>query len=118
MKKAVFPGSFDPITIGHIDVIKRALKLFDQITIGVADRKEKSPIFSLNEREELVKKVTAKIKRVKVKVDSCGAAQRPDCDVIDSAICGYPIQPFPRDLIAILRVIGESNQIPILVEEQ
>lgn len=67
MKKAVFPGSFDPITIGHIDVIKRALKLFDQITIGVACRKEKSPIFSLNEREEMVKKVTANIKRVEVK---------------------------------------------------
>lgn len=67
MKRAVFPGSFDPITIGHIDVIKRALKLFDRITIGVARREEKSPIFSLTEREELVKKVTADIKRVEIK---------------------------------------------------
>lgn len=67
MKKAVFPGSFDPITNGHIDVIKRALKLFDQIIIGVARREEKSPIFSLEEREALVKKVTANIKRVEVK---------------------------------------------------
>jgi len=67
MKRAIFPGSFDPITDGHIDVIKRALKLFDHITIAVAHRKEKSPIFTLKEREELVKKVTANISRVDVK---------------------------------------------------
>jgi len=67
MKKAVFPGSFDPITNGHIDVIKRALKLFDRITIGVARREEKSPIFSCKEREKLAKMVTAKIDRVDVK---------------------------------------------------
>jgi len=67
MKRAIFPGSFDPITDGHIDVIKRALKLFDRITIGVARRKEKSPIFTLKEREELVKKATANISRVDVK---------------------------------------------------
>lgn len=67
MKKAVFPGSFDPITNGHIDVIKRALKLFDRIVIAVANRKEKSPIFTLKERAELVKKVIADINRVEVK---------------------------------------------------
>lgn len=67
MKKAVFPGSFDPITNGHIDVIRRALKLFDQITIGVARRQEKSPIFTLKEREALVKKVTVNLKRIQVK---------------------------------------------------
>jgi pantetheine-phosphate adenylyltransferase len=67
MKKAIFPGSFDPITIGHIDVIKRALKLFDQITVGVARREEKSPIFTLSEREQMVKKVLANIKRIEVK---------------------------------------------------
>jgi pantetheine-phosphate adenylyltransferase len=67
MRKAVFPGSFDPITNGHIDVIKRALKLFDHITIGVARREEKSPIFSFREREKLVKAVTAKMNRVVVK---------------------------------------------------
>lgn len=67
MKKAVFPGSFDPITDGHIDVIKRALKLFDRITIAVANRKEKSPIFTLKEREQLVKKVLANFKQVEVR---------------------------------------------------
>jgi pantetheine-phosphate adenylyltransferase len=67
MKRAVFPGSFDPITNGHIDVIKRALKLFDRITIAVANRKEKSPIFTVKEREALVKKVAVNLDRVDVK---------------------------------------------------
>ncbi|MEO0075692.1 MAG: pantetheine-phosphate adenylyltransferase [candidate division WOR-3 bacterium] len=67
MKKAVFPGSFDPITNGHIDVIKRALKLFDEIIIGVARREEKHPLFSFAERTALVKLVTKDLKRVTVK---------------------------------------------------
>lgn len=67
MKKAVFPGSFDPITNGHIDVVKRALKLFDQITIGVASREEKNPFFTFQERTKLVQAVTANFQRVEVK---------------------------------------------------
>jgi pantetheine-phosphate adenylyltransferase len=67
MKKAVFPGSFDPITLGHIDVINRALKLFDTIVVGIARREEKSPIFSMAEREKLVKQVLVKMSRVEVK---------------------------------------------------
>ncbi len=67
VKRAVFPGSFDPITNGHIDVINRALKLFDHIVIGVAKRKEKNPIFTLAERESLVKKVVGNMKGVEVK---------------------------------------------------
>ncbi|MCX8014796.1 MAG: pantetheine-phosphate adenylyltransferase [candidate division WOR-3 bacterium] len=67
MKIAVFPGSFDPITNGHIDIIKRALKLFDKIIVAVAKREEKSPIFSLAEREQMVKSVLKKFKQVEVK---------------------------------------------------
>ncbi len=67
MRKAVFPGSFDPITNGHIDVVKRALKLFDKIIIAVARREEKSPIFTTQEREQLVKKVIGKNSRIEVK---------------------------------------------------
>ncbi|MCX7785295.1 MAG: pantetheine-phosphate adenylyltransferase [candidate division WOR-3 bacterium] len=67
MKKAVFPGSFDPITNGHIDVVKRALKIFDKIIIAVAKREEKSPIFTMSEREQLIKKVLGKMSRVEIK---------------------------------------------------
>ncbi|MCS7258811.1 MAG: pantetheine-phosphate adenylyltransferase [candidate division WOR-3 bacterium] len=67
MKKAVFPGSFDPITNGHIDIITRALKLFDQIIVAIAYRKEKKPLFSFKERVELAKKSTSNLPNVIVK---------------------------------------------------
>ena len=45
MKKAIFPGSFDPITIGHVDIIKRAMKVFDEIIIAVGDNTDKKYMF-------------------------------------------------------------------------
>ncbi len=65
-KIAVYPGTFDPITYGHIDVIKRALFLCDKLIVGVAERKEKKPLFSLKERVELAKKSLAWTKKVEV----------------------------------------------------
>ena len=57
MKKiAIYPGTFDPITFGHIDVIKKALKLFDQIVVGVSDVNNKDYLFDADERIEIVKK--------------------------------------------------------------
>jgi pantetheine-phosphate adenylyltransferase len=55
MKIAIYPGTFDPITFGHIDIIKRALKLFDKIIIAAAKDNYKNPLFSLDERVELIK---------------------------------------------------------------
>ena len=61
MKKvAVYPGTFDPITFGHIDVIKKALKLFDKIVVGVSDVNNKNYLFSSNERIEIVNKALFK----------------------------------------------------------
>lgn len=54
MKKAIYPGSFDPITFGHVDIIKRALEVVDQLVIGISINQEKSPLFTLKEREALV----------------------------------------------------------------
>ncbi len=56
MKKAVFPGSFDPITLGHIDIIKRAIPLFDKIVIAIGINAEKKYMFSLEERVNFIKK--------------------------------------------------------------
>ena len=58
MKKAVFPGSFDPFTIGHKDVLGQALNIFDHIIIAVGENSNKSCMFSLNERISFIKKST------------------------------------------------------------
>ncbi len=66
-KIAVYPGTFDPITNGHLDVIKRGAEIFDTLIILVAERKEKHTLFSINERIELVKCATKGVKNVIVK---------------------------------------------------
>lgn len=67
MKKAVYPGTFDPITLGHLDVIERALKIFDNLTIGVTTNSNKKPTFSLKERVKLVKENVSHLNTVEVK---------------------------------------------------
>ena len=52
--KAIYPGTFDPITIGHLDIIKRAAKIFDDLTIAIAENPSKKPLFSHTERKDLV----------------------------------------------------------------
>ena len=59
-KIAIYPGTFDPITYGHIDVIKKALKLFDKIVVGVSDVSSKNYLFSSDERIEIVNKALFK----------------------------------------------------------
>ncbi len=55
-RSAVYPGTFDPITLGHVDVVQRGLKLFDHIIIGVAENPDKQPMFGLHARLEMVSK--------------------------------------------------------------
>ena len=67
MKKiALYPGTFDPITNGHYDVIERALKLFDEVIIAVAVSQDKKPMFTLKKRIKMIKKATANLKNVHV----------------------------------------------------
>ncbi|MFH1255968.1 MAG: pantetheine-phosphate adenylyltransferase [Candidatus Diapherotrites archaeon] len=66
-RKAIYAGTFDPVTLGHIDVIERALQLFDEIVIAVTDNPGKAPFFSIDERIALLKGATKKFKRVSVK---------------------------------------------------
>jgi pantetheine-phosphate adenylyltransferase len=55
MRRAIYPGSFDPITNGHLDVIERASKLFDEVIVAIAQNVEKEPLFSLEERLEVLR---------------------------------------------------------------
>ncbi len=56
-KVAIYPGSFDPITYGHIDIVERALEIFDKVIVAIADNEEKRPLFTVEERLGIVKEV-------------------------------------------------------------
>jgi pantetheine-phosphate adenylyltransferase len=66
MKRALVPGTFDPITNGHLDVINRASKIFDEVVVAVAKSEKKHTLFSLEERQQLAELATADIPNVKV----------------------------------------------------
>lgn len=66
MKKVIYPGSFDPITNGHLDIIKRAAQIFDEVVVAVGNNPDKNTLFSDKERVELIKKSVFDIKNVSV----------------------------------------------------
>jgi pantetheine-phosphate adenylyltransferase len=66
MKRAIYPGSFDPVTNGHLDVVERARKLFDEVIVAVAHNDEKAPLFTLQERLDLLQQTVGKIDNVRI----------------------------------------------------
>ena len=66
MSKVIYPGSFDPVTYGHLNIIERASKIFDEVIIAVFNNNSKEPLFTMDERVGLLKKSTSEIKGVKV----------------------------------------------------
>lgn len=66
MKTAVYPGSFDPVTNGHLDIIRRSAKVFDEVIVGVLVNPQKKGLFDIEERVELIQKVVKDIPNVKV----------------------------------------------------
>ena len=88
-KIAIYPGTFDPITYGHIDVIKKALKLFDKIVVGVSDVSNKNYLFSSQERIEIVNKALfkdLKLNKKKIVVVSFGSLTTDLCKKYKSNI--------------------------------
>jgi len=83
MRRCVCPGSFDPVTNGHLDVIERASLLYDEVTVAVLVNQSKSGLFSVEERIELLEEVTAKYGNIKIEsfhgllVDFCRDRQIP-----------------------------------------
>jgi len=66
MLRAVYPGSFDPVTFGHLDIIKRSFEMVDELIIGVLDNKVKMPLFSVEERVKILTEVTKDIGEISV----------------------------------------------------
>ena len=68
-RTAIYPGSFDPITLGHLDVIERAVKLFDRVIVTVATHRDKKPLFDMNERMDLIRESTKQLNGIEVTSD-------------------------------------------------
>ena len=66
IRRAIYPGSFDPVTNGHIDVVDRARKLFDEVIVAVAHNDQKQPLFTLDERLELLQGTIGKLANVEI----------------------------------------------------
>ncbi|WP_316014171.1 pantetheine-phosphate adenylyltransferase [Roseobacter sp. HKCCA0434] len=88
MRTALYPGTFDPLTLGHLDVIRRAMTLADRLVIGVAINRDKGPLFSLDERVAMIVGETK------------GLAERMGCELI--------VHPFENLLIHCARDVGAS----------
>ena len=94
MRIAIYPGTFDPITNGHLDIVKRASRLFDKTIVAVANNLQKHPLFSLEERRYLVEKTVAGLENVEV-------------DVFDELLVRYAKRKGASALIRGLRAVSD-----------
>ena len=96
-KLAVYPGSFDPITYGHLDLLERGLKVFDKILIGIAVNAGKKPLFSLNERIALIK----------ASLKGCGFENRIEVDAFQGLLVDYVKRVQANVVLRGLRAISD-----------
>ncbi len=93
-QKAIYPGSFDPVTYGHIDLIKRAQEIFSEVIVSVAHNPQKHPLFSVKERVEMLKKATEDMSGVTV-------------ESFDGLVVDYALKHKSKVLIRGLRMISD-----------
>jgi pantetheine-phosphate adenylyltransferase len=94
MRTAIYPGSFDPLTNGHLDVVQRAAKLFDRVVVAVAKNEGKHPLFTLKERVALVRKSTAHLPNVQA-------------DSFDCLLVEYVVRQKARAIVRGLRAVSD-----------
>jgi pantetheine-phosphate adenylyltransferase len=94
MRTAIYPGSFDPLTNGHLDVIERAVKLFDRVVVAVAKNESKQPLFSLDERLALVRQAIKHIPTA-------------EADTFDSLLVNYVERRNAQAIVRGLRAISD-----------
>ena len=91
---AIYPGTFDPVTYGHIDLIKRARKIFDEVIVAVAANPGKAPLFTIDERVQLLKQATRSVRGIVI-------------DHFDSLVVDYVRQKRGRVMIRGLRMLSD-----------
>ncbi len=94
MRIAVYPGSFDPITNGHLDIVKRASRLYDKVIIGVLDNSSKKPMFSSTERKEMIDENIKDIPNV-------------SCDVFSGLLVDFAKQNSATVIVKGLRTVAD-----------
>ena len=94
MKIAIYPGTFDPITNGHLDILERALKLFDKVIITVAKNPTKQPLFDQEERRSMIRSAVKRYKNVEV-------------DMFDGLLVEYARKKKATSLVRGLRAISD-----------
>ncbi len=94
MRTVIYPGSFDPLTNGHLDVIQRAVKLFDRVIVAVAQNDSKNPLFNITERVDLVKQAVAHLPQV-------------DADSFDGLLVDYVESRSGQAVVRGLRAISD-----------
>lgn len=94
MRIAVYPGSFDPLTNGHLDIIKRASRLYDKVVVGILNNSNKKPVFSALERKEMVDRAVKGIDNV-------------ECDVFSGLLVDFAKQQNASVIIKGLRTVAD-----------
>jgi len=118
---AIYPGSFDPITLGHLDILKRASTLFDKVIIAIAINSEKKPLFSKKTRLKMIKDVTSNITNIEVDnftgllVDY---AKNKNAEVIIRGIRALSDYEYEFNMALINRSLEESITTTFLVAHQ
>ena len=93
-KTAIYPGTFDPITNGHIELITRSLRIFDEVIVAVAPSKKKAPLFSVEERIDLIEKAVSKLKGAKA-------------DSFENLLMDYPKETGSLAVVRGLRAVSD-----------
>lgn len=119
--KAIFPGSFDPVTNGHLDIIKRSAAIFDEVFVVVLTNIAKKPMFSANERQSFIQKATEKIPNVKVLAKEAdltvNVAQALEAQVIIRSVRNTQDLEFEQNIAAMNKELAPKIETLILLTD-
>lgn len=119
--KAIFPGSFDPVTNGHLDIIKRSAAIFDEVFVVVLTNIAKKPMFSVNERQSFIQKATEKIPNVKVlskEADlTVNVAQELEAQVIIRSVRNTQDLEFEQNIATMNKRLAPTIETVILLTD-